>query len=511
MSEMFAAVSRLFLGMLFCSTLVCEAYGQSALTSDNGWKNMFAVCWHNSPPEHIKYARQMGYDYIGLNNYMTVAQVDGLGNKSGLRFYMVDPQYNKEFVFKGFNDMISNRTFTQAEKDFYNGYMAWKSTEAFPNNLASGHFWSSGTFHAMWDFQQQRVVDMVVEGIIAGGKGLEDSAADFRFAGVMFDVPRLYGDFHYWKSDGSVPFTRMSNWTGSDSALLHSGITHAYPTYQDGFAAFFKKLSTRMKQEFPNAKWILEPGKIYNTEWLHADGWVEEIVLRSDKNLLVPDFLSQEHGGTQFIDDGRIFSAGLNITKDMVGSTTPLDYGRSELGQRTMAAKAAINGAWLNWFGRMGKMSAEFTDKIENVAPRLKLIRVIPNWDNLRGVSLTSRSWNGSVYQSPTSYADANVIYSRHWKTGKLFVVFNNHSGVVRLKTGEAVQAVRRVDSYFVETVDGMSDVLISGGTISLKSSVPIPIDSQSNSSAGVGYIVTISTAADTIAPASPTGLKVIQ
>ena len=139
----------------------------------------------------------------------------------------------------------------------------------------------------------------------------------------------------------------------------------------------------------------------------------------------------------------------------------------------------------------MGELGAN-ADTIENVAPRLKLIRVLPNWDNLSQVPLTMRSWNGTVYQSPRSFANSDVIYSRHWKTGKLFVVFNTHSGVATLRPGEVVKGIQRVDAFFVESGDGSTDLAITGSQVRLRSAVPIPTDVKSNSPAGVGYIITL-------------------
>ena len=476
-------------------------------TSDNGWKNFFAVAWHNAPQDHIKYAKQMGYDYIGINNLAAPSGYSWITERAGLKFYLVNPYWNKQYLFQGYNSTLPlTRSYTTAEKDFYEKYMVWKSSEAFPNNLATGWFDGAGDRpYAMLDYQQQAVIDYAVEKIILAAKSFEDTSIGFTFAGVMFDVPRLKGDFHIWK-DGANSWVNISYWTGSDSSLLHSGITHEYATYQDGLAAFYKQLKTRMKQAFPNSKLIHEPARLYRDDW--DDEWIKQIKDRADKNELTPDMLFQEFGGTEFVDDARNFNSGINITKDMVGSTQPLNNS-SEYGNRLIAAKAGINGAWYNWFGRMGKLGID-KDTIENVAPRLKLIRVLPNWDNLSNVPLSSRSWDASIYQSPRSYADANVIYSRHWKTGKLFAVFNTHNGVIKLNSGETVQSIFRVDSYFKETTDGSGDITISGNEIRLKSSVAIPTDAKTNTAAGVGYILTLAggtsdTTSPTVTIASPT------
>src|SRR5574337_1642492 len=158
------------------------------------------------------------------------------------------------------------------------------------------------------------------------------------------------------------------------------------------------------------------------------------------------------------------------------------------------AAKAGINGAWSNWFGRWGGAlnMPDFT-YITEVYPRLKLDRCIPNWDNLNNVSLTDRSWNGSVYQSTKSYASSDVMYSRHPKTGKIFAVFITHNGVIRLNAGETVASVYRTNGYFIESTDGSADVSIVGNEIRLRNSVTIPVDASNGQVEGIGYIITVS------------------
>ncbi|WP_295103870.1 hypothetical protein, partial [uncultured Candidatus Kuenenia sp.] len=166
-------------------------------------------------------------------------------------------------------------------------------------------------------------------------------------------------------------------------------------------------------------------------------------------------------------------------TKDKVGNSQTSEA--DEYRNRLFAAKAGINGAWYNWFGDTGDMPG--FKSITEVSPRLKLIRCIPNWDNLNNVPLSERTWDGSVYHSTKSYAGSDVMYSRHPKTGKLFAVFLTLSGAITLNVGETVTAVQRTDGYFVESGDGSADVSIVGNEVSLKSKDNI----------GEGYIFTVS------------------
>ena len=465
--------------ILLGTQLICVNPTTAAAEDWSSWKNFYAVCWVDGAQNNIKYAKQMGYDYIGINNLATADySYNWIANRAGLKFYLVNPYWNKQYVFQGYDNIIPmNRSYTIAEKNFFEKYMAWKSTDAFPNNLATG--WFDGAAdrpYAQLDFQQQAVVDYAVEKIVLAARSFENTSIGFSFAGVMFDVPRLKGDFHVWPNT----WVNMSYWTGSDSSLLHGGITHEYATYQDGLAAFFKKLKTRIKQAFPNSKLIHEPYKLYRDDW--DDEWIKQIKDRTDKNELTPDFLSQEGGGTEFVDDVRNFNSGVSITKDMVGSSQPLNWSTDNQ-NRKIAAVAGINGAWYNWFGRLGDMSVR---SITAVSPSLKLIRVLPNWDNLNNITLASRSWNGNVYQSAKSYASSDMIHSRHWKTGKLFGVFLTTAGFIKLNSGEAVTSTQRTDGYFIESGDGSADVSIVGNEIRLKSFTNI----------NKGYIFTLSSSA---------------
>ncbi|WP_295103873.1 sialidase family protein, partial [uncultured Candidatus Kuenenia sp.] len=166
-------------------------------------------------------------------------------------------------------------------------------------------------------------------------------------------------------------------------------------------------------------------------------------------------------------------------TKDKVGNSQTSEA--DEYRNRLFAAKAGINGAWYNWFGDTGDMP-DF-ESITKVDSGLKLIRCLPNWDNLNNVPLSERSWDGSVYQSTKSYAGSDVMYSRHPKTGKLFAVFLTLSGAITLNAGETATSVKRTDGYFIESVDGSADVSIVGNEIRLKSKDNI----------GKGYIFTVS------------------
>ncbi|MBL1170655.1 MAG: hypothetical protein D8M50_17815, partial [Candidatus Brocadia sp. AMX1] len=384
----------------------------SAVSANDTWKSWYGITVDGSAESGAKYARQMGYDSINIKSgiYASPDTYKGKQDFSGFKFYFINP--DKMLISSmGYDRNINiTKSYSQAERDFYNQYMTWKSYDPFPDNIATGWFQGTSTeFNPLWDFQQQAVIDMVVEGVIAMCHDYEDVSLPFTFAGHMYDESPLDGYFYCWVS-GRNKVTYLSNWTGTESGLLHGTITHEYATYQDGKAAFFKQLKARMLAEFPNAKWIVEPYDVY---W----GWINQIKDRTDKDELTPDMISQESSSTEFVDDSAIFNSGLAITKDMMGISQPNSVDEYE--NRLYAANAGINRAWYNWFLRFGGTgNMPSFQNITEVYPRLKLIRCLPNWDNLNNVPLTDRSWDGSVYRSTKSYASSDVMYSRQPKTG---------------------------------------------------------------------------------------------
>jgi len=134
--------------------------------------------------------------------------------------------------------------------------------------------------------------------------------------------------------------------------------------------------------------------------------------------------------------------------------------------------QAGSKHAWFGWYGE---------SRPEKSTNSTQLSRALPNWDNL--VDATNRQWDAlnRVYRSSNSYADPHVIYGRHPKTGKLFVVFQDTAGVMNLRSGEVVTGVQRVDGVFVEVGDGSSDLRILNDQVTL----------AATQKSGMGYILT--------------------
>ena len=556
-----------------CLFLLSGDIAFAQTTADERWKNYFGINYLDTPSNRIRYAKQMGYDYITLRGSSwdsdAVKAAMAAQGVTGLKFYINNPHMTSGMMstlpdyaiisnLKGASggvNIVSGHAYTEDQKRWYNQRMAQGTAAAWPNNLAPGWYDQlpntdnpQGIFTAIWDFQQQAVIDEVVGKIIALMRASESSALNFKCDGWTQDVPTLNGDFHKLQ-DGGQPNTTISYWTGTDSGLLYRERSHEYPTYADGVAAFYKQLRIAITEVFPGAKWIIDPSRIYAPPASGIDDWISKIKDRADKNDLTPELLMEEGASTDFVDLPLNFGFGLNITKDRVGShqRTKVEEDRNRL----IAAKAGINGAWYNWFMLFGWPNASagwtmpYWTHVADVYPRIKLIRHIPNWDNLNKIPLSNRAcvecakiyFNNTtnkvedhsnhdliVYESTDSagniqsHVDKDVMYSRHpggvansANKGKLFAVFNSTNGVIKISPGETISSVRRANEYFEEgLIDASGDVNIiaAGGhlEISLNASVvkQIDIDTVGTNEVGIGqvkgngYILTLSHAATT-------------
>ena len=419
----------------------------------------FGICWGSQVEESLKFAKQMGYSYVFFQHGMQKSTL-----ASDLYFYLETPEYQAYNSLGVDRQVSSTKTYTPAQIDNYQQYFALKDTTSpFPHNLVPG--WPvKDTFCVEPDYQQQRVIDYFVDKVLAIATKLEKKDKRFLFGGLAWDVPEVTGLFY-----ANHKPTPLSHWTGSDSTALWPGAVHQYKTYNEGKAVYFNTVKDAARARFPDRKlgFIFEPYPIYR--WI-AD--VEKLEPACQARLLADALIAQESGktpwstGTEFVDERRIFKSGL-IAKDHVGSDTPDNHDLNT--NLTIACKAAINGAWFNWFGRLsGSGDKTPMRTISEVPNWLQLIRVVANWDNLNGVPLASRASSGTTYTSPNSRMDEHIIYSRQPKTQKLFVVFLDDAGEIALNPGEQVVSIRRVDSLFCETNDGSEDLKVSGTKIRL-------------------------------------------
>jgi hypothetical protein len=417
------------------------------------FRNFYGICWRGNAHENLAYARQMGYDYVF---YQPGMENDPLA--SGMRFYLETPEY---LIYD--RVIEPNKQYTQKNIDFYENYCALKNGSGkFPFNLASGWSWAPkyNRVTVLLDFQQQKVIDWAIDSVLNYVKVIETHNPNFHFGGYAWDEPRPCGDF--WNVTDKMRPVSLQAWTGADRGLLALAAHHDFDNYTDGHMSFYKQIYSRTKSLYPGSRFISEPFNIY-------DGWIKLIADRADAKIVTPDILSEEGPGTQFVDDSRIFSAGL-IKKQNIYSTTPNVF--DDKGNQLISAKAAINGAWFGWYGRFGG-TGNMPDykSITEVPPRLKLIRVLANWENRNGTLIAQRSWDGSVYKSNAAFASADVISALQPNTRKLFVVFLTSQGSINIPSAQQIVSISQTNNLFIENGDGSADISSENGKIAPRNS----------------------------------------
>jgi hypothetical protein len=256
-------------------------------------------------------------------------------------------------------------------------------------------------------------------------------------------VPQPAGDFWDTIQPPGKQIT-LKYWTGGDYGVKHTNLLQDYATYSEGHVQFYKKLFADVRAKWPNAKFIMEPYHVY-------DEWIKVVKDLPDAKAIMPDILSQESTGKQFVEDECIFASGL-ISKSDMACTSPNSVGEEM--NRTLAATAAVNGALFTWYGRFGG-TGDMPDykSITEVPPRLKLIRLLTDWENGNHVPLDQRQWNGMIYKSKYAYAGPDAIALLQPGTSKLFITLLSTDGTVSIPPGKIITAVYETDNLFCETI----------------------------------------------------------
>ena len=469
---------NLFILAMFSVMLALILSVHSVSAAD--YRNAYMVMWDGTACDNLAYAKSMGYDYVGYQKGM-----EDCMNDINMYFYLESP--DQDLQIRG-DFIYFDRSYTAEEKKTYNDLLLWKSTDTFPYNLATGWFFDNSFFRPLADFQQQRVIDIMVDRALTSVKNAENPSKNFLFGGWSWDVPGLEGDL--WNGVQGLPLqnrtgtgggVNISYWTGTCSGISHPGLTKDYACYRDGKAAFYKKLFSETRKLHPNMKTYMEP----YTPWA---SYIRDISSRSDASALKPDMLCEEKGALDFVNDSRIFTTGL-MTKDKMCCDSSEVYDHK--GNLVIAGNAAINGAWYLWYGRFGGVgNFPPLDSIRQVPDRLKLIKALPGWDNLNSVPLKSRSWSATKfeYNSTLSRANMNIIYSTHPKNKKIYMVILNKSTGFNLQ-GKAVDTIYSVDELFQQKSDASTHFTESNGFLYLKSDTNL----------GKGYILTLKNGSTTI------------
>jgi hypothetical protein len=435
---------------------------QNIERDEKDYRNFYGINWKGNVEDNLLYAKQMGYDFIFYTQNMEKSK-----NAQNMYFYIETPEYQ---VYPRTIDL--DKTYTKEQQEYFSKFAALKNAELpFPDNIAQGWYFTPTMFSVEPDFQQQRVIDFVVDNILALVENIQKENENFLFAGFAWDVPQLTGDF--WdglQKDGGKQRI-LAHWRGIESGDIYPGLTHEYQTYSEGRAAYYKTLLKKTKEKYPEAKFIMEPYRIY-------ENWIQHVSGREDVKELMPHILLQESSGLQFAADERIFESGL-IDRSYIGSSTPNVFDEDK--NRELAGTAAMNGSLFCWYGRFGG-TGNMPDykSISEVPARLQLVRIISQWENIHNTPLSDRKWENGIYSSPTAYISKDLIYAIQPHTGKIFVVFNTLEGRAFLKGYNPDMKIYRTNNMFIEQEETNADIEIINNEILLKNSA----------ATGIGYII---------------------
>ena len=222
-------MKRYLLVLMLCMLAIPNSV--FALGSTDSWKHWYGVGWNNEPGNGFKYAKNMGYKAAAIApwEYLSILNSIAAEDKQDMNFYFLDPFYNTQYTFNPAGTehpyllnlsgttkwgITPSSTWTGARKNFYQDYMAWGNTSAFPSNMITGYFadGDGGVLpHPVWDVQQDRVINYLIDKIIERAAAFEAAGDPYNmnFAGILIDVPRIYGDIHV--SAGDYARVRLGN------------------------------------------------------------------------------------------------------------------------------------------------------------------------------------------------------------------------------------------------------------------------------------------------------------
>jgi len=372
----------------------------------------------------------------------------------------------------------------EAYKDAWEKYFAWVDSEAeFPYNLGEMDSWSGYNHEAAqraaselstddfkadgWsqflpDFQQQAVIDYYVDHCIRHIKTKSEVPDQgYWFAGVSFDMIEIWNEANR---------DRHMRPAGA-SSQLHGGITHEHPNLKQAWFHYLKSLKDGMNDAFPDrdVKFIYEPSgnpfDSFVSVLMNESGLSDE-----DQSYVAGDMVFGEHTNLDFLTDDRILQVGWYTMNDLGNCSSDIKgYGAN----LDAAGRIAQAGAWFNFYGMWQRLNIG-TIAVEKVPMDLKLSRMFGNWDNLNDIPLEERRWDSerSVYRSPTSYADEDVLYSREPGAHRIRAVFRSVDGRVRLPEGMSVVSMDRVNGFWEPT--GRAEFLdVESGAVVLKARPP--------------------------------------
>lgn len=433
--------------VLSAGAVLCATAAETVKYPKSDFRNYFGAGWQADGKEVISFAKRMGYSHVMAMGADMACSPDA----NGMYFFIETPEYGT-YTRK----VCPLKKYTPEQiKDWELNCALRDASKPFPENLATGWFFSETDFSAQLDFQQQKVIDRTIDRIIQNVKKYQKLNPNFKFAGFSWDVPQPFGDF--WNAQQGPKHKggqkTLAYWTGGDFSSKHPEVKHDYATYSEGYFEFLRQLRERCDKEFNmKVKFIVEPYNVYNDWMRYMEG--DFIKSKPDPKKYMADFVLEENGTTDFVDDKRNFQSGL-LDKAHVGSSTPNVWDEPQA--RNIAAAAATNGAWSTWFGRIGGTgNCPRYRYIRDVPARLKLAKLLPVWENLNGTPLSERKYENGFYTSPNAGMTESAIWAKHPESGEVYFSIIRKNGFIPVPEGYEVDEIATLDGVF-QQLDGLA------------------------------------------------------
>ena len=404
----------------FCAVVTAQPLSAESSPEEGVFQNQLVSLGENNTAV-ILHAKQMGYDYINGQPWSDARAQQGTAAGLGVLFNTgADPA--KWLRFNAELTTVNGRPITTQDRAKFDKALCMKDptatvlTDRFKRD--SQYPGATVLFHP--NYFSSEAIDIHVAYNI---ELFEQHGGTATHAGVYVDQINV---------DSYSPYP----------GPCLNPVPKNFATAPDGQLEYIK----RLQRSFRNQLGLPMSGNPYR------------INQYSSRHLSAPFDLYYNEKGSLQTDSASDFGI---IPPNRVAVSLPANdqFNNDYLQALKTAGIAMKQGSWFGWFARA---------KPSQTSNGVQLLRALPNWDNL--VHATARSWNPAtlVYQTSNSYADANVVYSHHPKTGKLFVVFQQQQGAVQLRPGETITDVRRVDNLFIETTDGFTDLTITDSHVTL-------------------------------------------
>lgn len=496
---------------------------KTSVDSINEWKSGFFVSWRGTQNENIRSAKALGYRYINetCEKYLSSKNYGPMPEAKGMRFYLDNPEYSlkpeldylspaqlaslkaKTFgaLFRDYpamNIAIKEQWLIDLKTDNPAIYERVKATyekwclitdgvSQFPKNLALGWVFSDGTARIVLDWQQKKVIDLVIGNIVKLAHERENKDNDYLFTGITMDAADKQNEF------SRAPAYRLNYHKYTlDPALTGyqmPGTQHDYATFREGWSRFMIALRNQLTTEFADRKirFIIEPWKIWRDGYCGWWGyWIDTIdgapfLTFEEKKQIAGDLVSQEGDCIEEFDDqiiiNKITKSGLISFDNLASSSPNLEDRYSDLANPSThlnyLGKLATKGLWFNSYGRFDSGATTIKQRL----PQLTLCRLVVNWQNLAKIPIKDRIWDetNQVYDSPTGHADKDIIYGKEPHSGKYYTVWVNKNGIMKLQKGEKIISARAANEYYEEnganSSDATSSLITNQETISLSGS----------------------------------------